>query len=95
MVNDRLHTWWSLSYASFLVLPRVLMQEMSNEWQEKMAELLEEYDETFDTGDIGIRGVRVTAYGDDGKFVKIDQRLLNYRRPDKSFINSLKNDGTV
>lgn len=46
--NERkdLHLWFGLSYAAFLVMPRVAMMQMPKEWQEKMAELLNQYDET-------------------------------------------------
>jgi hypothetical protein len=39
---DKLHTWWELSYSSYLVIPRSLMQSMPDEWQRRMAELLDE-----------------------------------------------------
>lgn len=90
MTNDRLHTWFGLSYASFLTLPRVLMQEMPNEWQEKMAELLEEYDQTFNTSGIGISGTKVMAVDDKNKFTKMPKELINYRRPDINYIDKLK-----
>lgn len=31
MINNRLNTWFSCSYASFLTIPRVFMQEMPDE----------------------------------------------------------------
>lgn len=40
--------WFELSYAQFLTVPRVVMQSMPQEWQEKMAALLYEMDNTFD-----------------------------------------------
>jgi hypothetical protein len=42
------HNWFELTYAQFLVLPRVVMSEMPGEWQTKMVELLDELGETFD-----------------------------------------------
>lgn len=93
MVNDKLHTWFGLSYASFLTMPRVLMQEMPEEWQEKMANLLEEYDNTFDTSDIGIKGTRVMAVGKDNKLTKMPKELLNYRHPDSHFLGLVRRDG--
>ncbi len=42
---DPMHGWFGLSYASYLVLPRSLIQEMPEEWQKRMVELLEEWDE--------------------------------------------------
>jgi hypothetical protein len=92
--NDRLHTWFGLSRASFLTLPRVLMQEMPNEWQEKMAELLEQYEETFNTSEIGVHGTKVMAVDESNKFIKMPEDILNYRHPNKHFINGLKSKNT-
>ena len=89
MKNQNLHCWFGLSYASFLTLPRVLMQEMPDEWQNQMAKLLHEYDETFDTSNIGIDGTRVFAVK-NGKLAKMPKELLSYRYPDQSYINELR-----
>lgn len=60
-----LSLWFNLSYASWLTLPRVLMEAMPDEWQGRMADLLNEYDEAFrhwpDVG-LGTR-VQVTRRG--------------------------------
>lgn len=45
--ND-LESWWSLSYAQFLTIPRVAMQSMPTVWQDKMAALLNELDARID-----------------------------------------------
>lgn len=45
---DALWNWFGLSRSSWLTLPRVLMHEMPDDWQRKMAKLLEEYDEYWD-----------------------------------------------
>lgn len=41
-----IHTYFGLSYAHYLVLPRSVLQSMPEEWQHKFVELLEELDET-------------------------------------------------
>lgn len=86
--RDRLHLWFSLSYASWLVMPRVLMQEMPDEWQDQMAKLLEEWDETWDTSDQP-RTI-VQGQSSDGKFTKFSKWILNYRHPDKKEIEKHK-----
>lgn len=43
-----IHVWFELTYAEFLTVPRLVLESMSFEWQEKMANLLDEIDETFD-----------------------------------------------
>lgn len=88
-VNERLHSWWGCTYASFLTIPRVLMQEMPDEWQEKMAELLEEYDETFDTTNLGVDSTTVRAVR-NGKMCKMPECIKNYRHPDRAAIENMK-----
>lgn len=85
--QSNLHYWFGSSYASFLVLPRVMMQEMSLEWQNKMTELLDEYDDMFpNQPDIGTR-VQATK---DGKLTKWPKYFLNYRRPDYKALEKMK-----
>lgn len=80
--------WFGLSRASFLTLPRVLMHEMPDEWQGKMAALLREYDEAFPhQPDIG---TRVQCTTPDGKLAKFPSWMLNYRRPDYAEIEKLR-----
>ena len=44
----KIHDWFELSYANYLVLPRSVLQSTSDEWQEKFVELLEELDRMFE-----------------------------------------------
>lgn len=76
-----LHLWFGLSYAAFLVMPRVAMMQMPKEWQENMAELLNQYDETINTSAFGVKGCRVQALSSNGKLMKMPEELLNYRHP--------------
>lgn len=86
--SDKLQRWFNLSYASYLTLPRVLMEQMSVEWQDKMAELLFEYDEAYPEWPEGIGSrVQTTMHG---KLVKTPGWLINYRRPDLEAIEKLK-----
>ncbi|EMY0636046.1 hypothetical protein AB6F62_20230 [Providencia huaxiensis] len=87
--SGNLWDWFGLSYASFLVIPRVLMHEMPAEWQDKMAALLHEYDETFDTSSV-VDSVSVVGKGRDNKFTKLPDYILNYRHPDREEIEKLK-----
>lgn len=43
-----IHAWFELTYAQYLVLPRVILQSMPDEWQIKFVELLQEFDAAFD-----------------------------------------------
>lgn len=86
--QQKLWGWFGLSYASFLTLPRVLMHEMPDEWQSKMADLLHEYEDEFcNRGDMP--GSRVQAVR-DGKLTKWPEWLLRYRRPDKVEIEAVR-----
>ena len=46
--NTPIHDWFELSYASFLTIPRLVMQSMPVAWQRRMVALLEDLDATFD-----------------------------------------------
>lgn len=47
MCDQDVHNWFELSYASYLVLPRSLMQAMPADWQHRFVELLEDMQATF------------------------------------------------
>lgn len=42
------HSWFELTYAKYLTLPRSLLQNMPPEWQERFVTCLEEFDQHFD-----------------------------------------------
>lgn len=91
MVNPELSRWFGLSYASFLTLPRVLMEDMPDEWQAKMAELLNEYDAAYSNQpDLE----PFVQFRRGNRFVKAPEWILNYRRPNKEEINKLKPNNT-
>lgn len=87
--SGELWDYFGLSYASFLVLPRVLMHEMPIEWQDKMAALLHEYDETFDTSPV-CHSVTVSAKDKNNQFIKMPKYILNYRHPQRDEIAQLR-----
>lgn len=84
---ERLWGWFELSYASWLTLPRVLMHEMPDEWQKKMAALLEEWNETWDGSDMPSPFVTAKQ---DGRFTRWPWFIRNYRHPDREQINALR-----
>lgn len=89
MQSEALSCWFGLSYASYAVLPRVLMEAMPAEWQDKMATLLNEYDCAFpNQPDVGTR-VLITQ---NGKLIKTPNWLLNYRYPDRAMIKRLRGE---
>lgn len=42
-----IHTWFNLTYANYLVLPRSVLQSMPEEWQHRFVECLNELDQAF------------------------------------------------
>lgn len=73
-----IHHWFELSYSSYLVLPRSLMEGMPIKWQHKMIDLLEEMREVYDSNKIKDNYV-VQLRDGNGRFTK--DPLANYRHP--------------
>jgi hypothetical protein len=85
--RDRLWLWFGLSRSSWMTLPRVLMHDMPDDWQRRMAELMEEWDATW----INTPDLRFTVTAKSGrKFVKLPEFLTNYRHPDHDAIACLR-----
>lgn len=83
---DKLWGWFCCSRASFLTLPRVLMHEMPDEWQGRMAALLDEFNDAFPSAEIETRVQKVK----NRKLVKWPEWMLNYRHPDRAEIARAK-----
>jgi hypothetical protein len=77
--HDALWGWFGLSYASWLTLPRILMHEMPDEWQARMAALLHEYNETFPNQPP--YGTTVRATTANGKITRMPDWISEYRHP--------------
>lgn len=86
--DDKLWNWFGLSYAGWLTIPRVLMHAMPNEWQNKMAALLIEWDGTWNTSDLP--NTRVQAVTLRGKMTRFPGWVTNYRHPDRDAINCVR-----
>jgi hypothetical protein len=87
--SEPLHSWFGLSYACYLVLPRALLQEMPESWQTRMVELLEDFHIEFPLYEGGPYEVR--CRDDDGRF-QADPfgDRHSYRHPDAEYINGLR-----
>lgn len=85
--RNRLWDWFGLSRASWLTLPRSMMHEMPDDWQMKMAELLEQWDNTWDSSELPSPHVSAK---ENGKFTRFPEFIKNYRHPDRAKILSLK-----
>ena len=87
--TEAVHNWFGLTYASYLTLPRSLMDAMPGDWQRRMVDCLEEMQDHYDSRrpEVNLR-YTVHARDERGRFVK--DPLASYRRPDKALIESLK-----
>lgn len=86
----RLWLWFGISRSSWITLPRVLAHEMPDDWQDKMAALLEEYERTYINWPDGI-GTRVQIT-DSGHLTSCHNWLNNYRYPAKGKIATLRSN---
>lgn len=84
---EALWGWFCLSYASWLTLPRVMMHEMPDDWQMRMAELLNEWEATWDSNEMPDSFVHAKK---GGRFTRWPDWLLNYRHPNNEQINRLR-----
>ena len=85
--RDQLWRQFGLDRASWLTMPRVMMHAMTDDWQARMAALLQEWDRTWDTDDMPTPYVQGRI---GNKFVAWADWVLNYRHPDKAMIDSLR-----
>ena len=76
--KERLWGWFSLSYASFLILPGAGMHQMPDEWQDRMAGLLEEWSEAAkNQPDLEF----IVQARKNGKLAPVPLWIRNYRHP--------------
>lgn len=89
---QRLWNWFGLSHASFVILPRSMLHDMPDDWQERFAALLEEIDEEFPNGD-GTDLVYYATAKSDGRYVRIPERFRKYRHTKPGEFDDLRNKG--
>ena len=88
--KDKITDYFELSYASWLVMPRVLMEAMPDEWQERFVAILQEFDGVFDRDIVWKNGYPFVRMKDSntGKFISLEEtHLPHYRHPSKDEIN--------
>ncbi len=86
---DALWLWFGLGRASWLTIPRVLMHDMPDEWQGKMAELLKEYEQTYPVQPEITVNVTIK---ENNKFTKLFDWLNDYRHPCKNSILRMRGE---
>lgn len=76
--SEAIHTWFELSYAQYLTIPRTALQTMPDEWQNRFVKCLEELDEKIDWRPHNGECYYCFLRGRDGRF-KVDP-LGDYER---------------
>jgi hypothetical protein len=76
-MNAPIHTWFGLSYANYLVLPRTVLQSMPQDWQERFVALLGEVNAACDAAGVVLPRYHVQPVDRTGRYVK--ERLPHYR----------------
>ena len=71
------HTWFSLTYSSYLVLPRLILSSMPLDWQYKFVALIEEMEDMIDF-EPGYTSYYSIQYKVNGKIAK--DPYVDYRR---------------
>jgi len=76
--DEPIHEWFELTYASYLVLPRSILQSAPVEWQKRFVELLEKLETMY--GEVPTNGTYYVSLKDDntGKFT--GDPLRDYER---------------
>jgi len=75
--EDPIHLWFELTYASYLTIPRSVLQSMPQDWQSKFVTLLNELDATIDwRPESGCYWVQLK----DENGNKIPDPLMDYQR---------------
>ena len=76
--HEPMHTWFGLSYAAYLILPRIALQSAPQEWQERFIQLLDELREMY--GEQLSGSYTVQLRDDKGRFVKDPQADYRHAR---------------
>lgn len=87
--KERLSSFFGLSYARWLTIPRVLMQQMPDEWQYRAAILFEEFSDEFSGDWSDGKDLYVNAK-ENGKYTPLPEWLGNYRYPDLEKIEQIR-----
>ena len=96
--DEPVHDFFGLSYASYLVLPRLVMQSMPVEWQRQMVALLEEagrrFGDHYEANDYDVKLVcGERPEGDDEEPVYRYDWLSDYRRGRARLLEATQSEG--
>lgn len=87
------HDAFGLTYASWFLVPRVVLEAMPIEWQRKFVKLMYELGDTFTwEPDCSMQIV----FRKRGKYIRVPDHFRNYRYPHGEWLNSIRlSDGLV
>lgn len=71
--EEPIHSYFELTYAHYLVIPRTALQSMPIKWQKRFIECMEELDSRIDWR----QNYEVVLRSDDGRFLPITNDPLN------------------
>ncbi|WP_440466935.1 hypothetical protein ACKI1H_27295 [Pseudomonas sp. YH-1] len=84
---DQLWQWFGLSYSAYAVLPRVMMHAMPDDWQGRMAALLDEWIAAWPNQPDISAHIQIKQAN---RFIKTPEWLLNYRHPDQAQLERMR-----
>lgn len=90
-MGETIHEWFELTYASYLVLPRSILQSMPEKWQERFVELLREADRFGRVPRAGTYEVRVRD--EQGRYTRDDLRDYDRGRRYVESLDALDAEG--
>jgi hypothetical protein len=77
--HEPVHNWFGLTYANYLVVPRVLLQSAPEEWQRKFVRLMHDLEMLFPDHQGHEYWVRRKERGQDGRLRFVHDPLAFYR----------------
>lgn len=93
--RERMDVHFGLSRASFSVLPRVMLNDMPDDWQNQFVDLMNELDATFPNAPDEATEFKVMGVGEKGRMAKVPEQITNYRRPDRKALARWRADPTT
>src|SRR4051794_1977145 len=84
---DPVHGEFGLTYASYFVMPRVLLEAMPEGWQRVFVQSIRDFWQVFDDRQVD-RAYQVHLRGEDGRFQP--DPFSHYRHPNQALIDSVR-----
>ena len=78
-VETPIHEAFGLTYASFLVIPRLLMENMPWGWQMDMVDLIKEFSKKY-IWEIKDQRLVIRMTNQNGGLIAMDKNLCDYKR---------------